>query len=58
MALPLARDGLDLDHVGAEIAEPLRRERAGHGDGAVENAVAGEDAHMVEIPWSAEWLNA
>ena len=44
VAVPLARDGLDLDHVGPQIAEAHRGQRAGHGDRAVEHAHARERA--------------
>jgi hypothetical protein len=43
MALPFAFDRLDLDDIGAEVAEPLRRERTSHRDGAIERAIAGEN---------------
>jgi len=43
MALPFAGDRLDLDDVGAQVAQALGREGAGHGDGAVEDAEALED---------------
>jgi hypothetical protein len=42
--LPFARCGLDLDDIGAEVAEALGGERPGHRDGAVDDAVAVEDA--------------
>jgi hypothetical protein len=48
MALPLAVDRLDLDDVGAQIAQALRRERPRHGDRAIEHAIPGENAHHSE----------
>ena len=46
MALPLAGHRLDLDHIGAEIAEALRRERPGHGDRTVQHAIAAQNSHF------------
>ena len=47
VSLPFARDRLHFDDVRAEVAEALRGERAGHGDRAVENPVAGKNAHKL-----------
>ena len=41
--------GSTLIDVGAEVAEALGGERPGHGDGAVENAVAFEDVAAVVV---------
>ena len=46
VALPLACDRFDLDDVGTEIAEALRRKGPGHGDGTIENPVSAENAHF------------
>src|SRR5690606_15681324 len=42
--LPFAGGRLDLDDVGAEVAEALGGERAGHRDRAVDDSVAVENA--------------
>jgi hypothetical protein len=44
LADDIAVGRLDLDHVGAEVAEDLRRERSHHHRGEVEDADAGERA--------------
>ena len=46
MSLPFAGDRLHFDDIRAEVAEALGGEGAGHGDGAVEDPVAGKNAHL------------
>jgi len=48
--VPLRR--LDLDHVGAEVTELLRRPRAQDDGGAVENAHAIERSGIRWAPWA------
>ena len=50
VALPLARDRLDLDDVGAEIAEPLAGERTGHGDRAIKDPISRKHTHQIRLP--------
>src|SRR3546814_17545391 len=47
MALPFAADRLYLDDIGAEVAQPLRRERPRHRDRALENPIAAQNTHYL-----------